>query len=233
MGVAEAMDTAQRFELGWDRRARPPAPDRRARPRERLRRRRVERSSREHRERRRPRRGDPRTGRVRGRSGRPSHHPPPAVDAGQRDGRGGLRAPLHRIADGAPTEILIHWLGEAFHPGMRGYFPGEQRRQDPRPRPREDPRDQAVAARRGVRAVDARARIGPRGQVILTGDDYNFARLMEGESQESRAAPAPRRQAPRRGRSVTRCSGSWAPPSAPPRSPCSASAAATSRASAR
>ena len=27
-----------------------------------------------------------------------------------------------RIADGAPTEILIHWLGEAFHPGIRGYF---------------------------------------------------------------------------------------------------------------
>ena len=28
MGVAESMDTAQRFELGWIRRARAPAPDR-------------------------------------------------------------------------------------------------------------------------------------------------------------------------------------------------------------
>ena len=90
-----------------------------------------------------------------------------------------------RIADGAPTEILIHWLGEAFHPGMRGYFPGNSV---------DRILDHDPAKIRGIKLslLDAeyersmRARIGPRGQVILTGDDYNFARLMEGESQESR-----------------------------------------------
>ena len=94
-----------------------------------------------------------------------------------------------RIADGAPTEILIHWLGEAFHPGMRGTS-WEQRR---------GILDHDPAKIRGIKLslLDAeyersmRARIGPRGQVILTGDDYNFARLMEGESQShGRSSPS-------------------------------------------
>lgn len=90
-----------------------------------------------------------------------------------------------RVIDGARTPLLIHWLGEVFHAGMKGYFPG---------RSVDTILDHDPAKVRGIKLslLDAeleesmRSRIGPRGQVILTGDDYNFARLLEGGDQAAR-----------------------------------------------
>lgn len=89
-----------------------------------------------------------------------------------------------RVADGAPGPVLLHWLGEAFHPAMRGYFPGDTARR-------------ILAARpdvfRGIKLslLDRpfeealRAELAPRGQVVFTGDDLNFSGLIEGEAGPS------------------------------------------------
>ena len=77
--------------------------------------------------------------------------------------------------------LLIHWLGAAFHPGLAGYFPGDSFEQvmdlDPN-----------VVRGCKLSLLDreherrTRARIAPRGQVVLTGDDFHFAELIAGES---------------------------------------------------
>ncbi|MDE2691417.1 MAG: DUF993 family protein [Acidobacteriota bacterium] len=84
------------------------------------------------------------------------------------------------IIDQLEGPLFLHWLGEMFHPAMRGYFPGNSL--------------ERVLARhadkvRGVKLslldeeyeVLLRRRIGMRGQIVLTGDDYHFARLLEGQ----------------------------------------------------
>lgn len=83
------------------------------------------------------------------------------------------------IIDQLEGPLFLHWLGEMFHPAMRGYFPGNSL--------------ERILARhadkvRGVKLslldeeyeVLLRRRIGMRGQIVLTGDDYHFARLLEG-----------------------------------------------------
>ena len=88
------------------------------------------------------------------------------------------------IIDQLEGPLFLHWLGEMFHPAMRGYFPGNSL--------------ERILARhadkvRGVKLslldeeyeVLLRRRIGMRGQIVLTGDDYHFSGLLEGQ-------PAPR-----------------------------------------
>ena len=83
------------------------------------------------------------------------------------------------IIDQLEGPLFLHWLGEMFHPAMRGYFPGNSL--------------ERILARhadkvRGVKLslldeefeVRLRRRIAMRGQIVLTGDDYHFARLLEG-----------------------------------------------------
>ncbi len=88
------------------------------------------------------------------------------------------------IIDQLEGPLFLHWLGEMFHPAMRGYFPGNSL-------------ERILAAHpdkvRGVKLslldeefeVRLRRRIAKRGQIVLTGDDYHFGRLLEGQ-------PAPR-----------------------------------------
>lgn len=185
MGTAEAMDTAQRFELGW------------IGARELLRRTgqlRLENgfvggASSDHRD-----HIDDvddlgeaileQVGFVAEQGGLPIVLPQPWMTANNMGEEDYVRL-YTRIADHAGTPILVHWLGEVFHSGMRGYFPGTSI---------DRILDHDPAKIRGIKLslLDAeyeeslRARIDPRGQVILTGDDYNFSRLMEGRSQESR-----------------------------------------------
>ena len=84
------------------------------------------------------------------------------------------------IIDQLEEPLFLHWLGEMFHPAMRGYFPGNSL--------------ERILARhsdkvRGVKLslldeeyeVRLRRRIGMRGQIVLTGDDYHFGRLLEGQ----------------------------------------------------
>jgi hypothetical protein len=76
--------------------------------------------------------------------------------------------------------LFVHWLGEMFHPRLRGYFPGDsfERVMD---------LDPSVVRGCKLSLLDAaherrtRARLLPRGQVVLTGDDFNFAALIAGE----------------------------------------------------
>jgi hypothetical protein len=91
--------------------------------------------------------------------------------------------------DACDGPILLHWLSEEFHPGMRGYFPGESLRtilnHDPK-----KVRGMKVSMLDRELEETLRASIAPNDQVILTGDDYNFVPLIEGHSQESRALPS-------------------------------------------
>jgi len=78
--------------------------------------------------------------------------------------------------------LYVHWLGEMFHPGLAGYFPGESF-------------DRILACDpskvRGAKLslLDAeferelRARILERDQIVLTGDDFHFAELIAGEDR--------------------------------------------------
>jgi hypothetical protein len=76
--------------------------------------------------------------------------------------------------------LFVHWLGEVFHPRLRGYFPGDsfERVMD---------LDPSVVRGCKLSLLDAdherrtRARLLPRGQLVLTGDDFNFAALIAGE----------------------------------------------------
>lgn len=179
MGVAEAMDTAQRFELGWES------------ARELLR-----------------RTGE--LGLVNGFVGAASTDHAGELDTLEAvadavieqieevRSRGGLAIVLpqlwmtrrgaseddhvrlyRRIAEGAGGELLIHWLGESFHPGMRGYFPGESARRVLAAHP-EVWRGIKLSLLDRAFEEELRAELLPRGQVVLTGDDYNFSGLIEG-----------------------------------------------------
>ncbi len=89
------------------------------------------------------------------------------------------------IIDASDGDVLLHWLGEVFHPSMRGYFPGASLRtilaHDP-------------AKVRGLKISmldreleeTLRLELLERDQVILTGDDYNFGPLIEGRDQAGR-----------------------------------------------
>lgn len=93
-----------------------------------------------------------------------------------------------RVIDGAGGEVLLHWLGEVFHAGMRGYFPGESVR-----RILSERRDVVRGIKLSLldRAFEERLReeIAPHGQVVFTGDDYHFAPLIEGSDQKSIELP--------------------------------------------
>lgn len=84
-----------------------------------------------------------------------------------------------RVIEQADGPLFIHWLGEMFLPSLKGYFPG-------------DSFDRVMAidpARvRGCKLslLDAglerrlRVRLAEREQIMLTGDDFHFGELMLG-----------------------------------------------------
>ncbi len=92
------------------------------------------------------------------------------------------------IVDQLDGPLFLHWLGEMFQPAMRGYFPGNSL--------------ERILARhpdkvRGVKLslldeefeVRLRRRIAARGQIVLTGDDHHFARLLEGQPPAGGSSP--------------------------------------------
>jgi hypothetical protein len=180
LGVAEAMDTAQRFELGWTcaRRliegtgalglARPfiagastdhlPA----VRSKQDL----VEGVSEQVRF-------------VREQGGEPILLPMPwlcASGAGE-DEYVEVYGEIVRRADGP---LWIHWLGEAFLPALAGYFPGRSFE-----RVMALDREQVPGVKLSLldaeREVAIRRALAPHGQLVLTGDDLHFADLIAGD----------------------------------------------------
>lgn len=85
-----------------------------------------------------------------------------------------------RIIAGAPGPLIIHWLGPMFLPELDGYFPGDSFE-------RILAIDPSVVRGAKLSMLDAdleiRVRRGmlERGQVMLTGDDYHFGGLIEGD----------------------------------------------------
>ncbi len=79
--------------------------------------------------------------------------------------------------------VLIHWLGQPFLAGMERYFPGNSFR-------RVMALDRSKVAGVKLSLLDpafecaVRRDLMPHGQVVLTGDDLNFPALLEGDSQE-------------------------------------------------
>ncbi len=185
MGIAEAMDTAQRFELGWTG-----AKELLRRTGElNLRNGFVGAASSDHRE---TIDGvddlasaiSEQVTFIRECGGVPIVLPQPWMTASNMDEDAYVRL-YTQVIDASEGPLLMHWLGEAFHAGMRGYFPGNSidtiLAHDP-----DKVRGLKLSLLDAAYEESLRARIAPRGQVILTGDDYNFSGLILGGSQEAR-----------------------------------------------
>lgn len=96
------------------------------------------------------------------------------------------------IIDALEGPLILHWLGEAFHAGLAGYFPGDSFERilahDP---------SKVVGVKLSLLDADfeerTRRALLEREQVVLTGDDHNFAGLIlgrpGGEARERRAGP--------------------------------------------
>lgn len=75
--------------------------------------------------------------------------------------------------------VYVHWLGEMFAPELRGYFPGDSF-------DRVLAHDPTVVRGAKISLLDAavehrlRAALLPSDQILLTGDDLDFARLIAG-----------------------------------------------------
>ncbi len=74
--------------------------------------------------------------------------------------------------------VFVHWLGEMFAPALKGYFPGQSFWDVMADNPRilgvklsllDEAREEGI-----------RRRLAPQGQVVLTGDDFNFPALIQG-----------------------------------------------------
>jgi hypothetical protein len=86
--------------------------------------------------------------------------------------------------------LFVHWLGEMFLPALRGYFPGDSFRRvmafDP-------------AKVRGCKLslldhefeLRVRRELLPRDQIVLTGDDFHFGRLVFGGDPRTPPPAAP------------------------------------------
>jgi hypothetical protein len=85
------------------------------------------------------------------------------------------------IADALDGPLWVHWLGEAFSPALRGYFPGDSfarvMAHDP---------EKIRGAKLSLLDADVEVRIRrellARGQLVLTGDDFHFEGLIRGAS---------------------------------------------------
>lgn len=84
------------------------------------------------------------------------------------------------IIDRLDGPLYLHWLGEAFAPNLAGYFPGESffnvMAHDPA-----KVRGAKLSLLDAEFEETARERVAQDGQIILTGDDFNFASLIQGD----------------------------------------------------
>ena len=85
------------------------------------------------------------------------------------------------IIDRLEGPIFIHWLGEAFMPQLRGYFP-EESFFDVMAHAPEKVRGAKLSVLDAAFEEEARARLLPHDQIIFTGDDFNFGKLIEGDN---------------------------------------------------
>lgn len=88
-----------------------------------------------------------------------------------------------QVISSHPGPLLIHWLGAAFHPGLADYFPGNSFMRimalDP---------TKVLGCKLSLLDADferrTRRALMKTGQIVLTGDDFNYPDLIVGESQD-------------------------------------------------
>lgn len=97
-----------------------------------------------------------------------------------------------RIFERSDGPLFVHWLGAMFLPALEGYFPGRSFE-----RVMELAPDKVRGAKLSLldRALEVRLRraLLARDQLLLTGDDFHFARLILGGDGEGDTAPQPER----------------------------------------
>ena len=89
-------------------------------------------------------------------------------------------AEILSLVDG---QVLIHWLGQPFLAGMERYFPGNSF-QRVMALDREKIAGVKLSLLDPAFECSVRRELIPHGQVVLTGDDLNFPALLEGRAQE-------------------------------------------------
>lgn len=84
-----------------------------------------------------------------------------------------------QIAESLDGPIFVHWLGEMFLPALAGYFPGNSFLRILAAHP-ETLRGAKLSLLDADLELRLRRDLATRGQVMLTGDDFNFSQLMLG-----------------------------------------------------
>lgn len=182
LGVAEAMDTAQRFELGWPSAMRlieecaglaPELPF-------------IAGASTDHLEHVRCKDDlvggvAEQAGFIRDRGGEPILLPMPWLSV-ERCGADDYVEVYRGIVERSDGPVWIHWLGEMFLPSLRGYFPGDSFERvlalD-----REKVRGVKLSLLDAEREVAIRRALAPHGQLVFSGDDLHFADLIAGDGE--------------------------------------------------
>lgn len=179
-GIAEAMDTAQRFEIGWPLASRLIETCGRAQLAQGF----VAGASADHV----PPPREPaalaaavaeQCARIRSAGGTPVILPMPALVAWGVDARVYVDV-YRRIVEATEGPLLVHWLGPMFLAALQGYFPGDSF---------DAVMDLAPTRIIGCKLsllddafeLRVRRRLLPRGQLVLTGDDFHFGTLMLGD----------------------------------------------------
>lgn len=74
--------------------------------------------------------------------------------------------------------VFLHWLGEMFAPALKGYFPGDSFWRITGDNPKVLGVKLSLLDRLEEETI--RRRLAAQGQVVLTGDDFNFPMLIKG-----------------------------------------------------
>lgn len=95
-----------------------------------------------------------------------------------------------RIIERAPGPLFLHWLGPMFLPSLAGYFPGDSFLQimglD-----RRKVRGCKLSLLDDALELRVRRELLPHDQIVLTGDDFHFGRLILGGDPQGEAPTAP------------------------------------------
>lgn len=85
--------------------------------------------------------------------------------------------------------VLVHWLGSMFLPSLAGYFPGDSFRRVMALAP-DKVRGCKLSLLDAALEVKVRRELLARDQIVLTGDDFHFGRLILGGDAEADAPTA-------------------------------------------
>jgi hypothetical protein len=91
------------------------------------------------------------------------------------------------VAKEVSKPVFIHWLGDMFAPHLKGYFPGHSFWQIMVDNPKLLGVKLSLLDQRLEESI--RRRLAGQGQVVMTGDDFNFPALIKGGGQPVAGKP--------------------------------------------